>query len=284
MIARTAKRPGDARHRVGAQPRNAFIPIEPDGLGIERRLEASWQWPEARECDLGQARVRAIQRIDARVDRLVILHEPVEPPALPEPGEMNMAIEERNARAVGTEPEIFEVVAVARIREFRVDSQAIGQVSPVRQCRQTSIAAREIVAGQVVGVELAAAALGQVTVFGAETETAPREQEWRQGQVVVRRKIEVIGNADLESALVGIAERRKQESGLACIAHRKGDHGRVEDRDSLEVDPDVAARALLRFLVDVDRRGPQLPVGIARRAGREAHFLELELAVRGHLQ
>ena len=35
VIARTAKRPGDARHRVGAQPRDAFIPIEPDGLGIE---------------------------------------------------------------------------------------------------------------------------------------------------------------------------------------------------------------------------------------------------------
>ena len=98
-----------------------------------------------------------------------------------------MAIEECNARAVGTEPEIFEVVAVARIREFCVNSQAIGQVSPVRQCRQTSIAAREIVAGQVVGIELAAASLGQVTVFGAEAEAAPREQEWRQGQVVQPR-------------------------------------------------------------------------------------------------
>ena len=197
---------------------------------------------------------------------------------------MDVAVEESDARAVRAEPEILEVVGVAHVGEVRLKPQPVREIGAMPERRQPPVVAREVVARQVVVVELAAAALRQVAVVNADSEAAARKQERRERQVVVRREVVVIRHADLEAALVRVPERREQEAGLAQVADRKRDDRRIEDRDALEVHADIASLALLRALVDVDAGRPQLPVGVAGRAGREAHVAHLDLALVRHLE
>src|SRR4029453_11810304 len=121
MVTGPADRPGDARRRVDAKSRHALVALEPDGLSVERGLEAAVHRPEPRERNLRQARVRAVKRVDAEVDGLEVLHLAVEPPACAEPREVDEPVEEGDARAVGPEAEILEVAAVARVRQGGVD-------------------------------------------------------------------------------------------------------------------------------------------------------------------
>ena len=105
VVARPACRPGDARHDIGAQSRRAGLTLEPRRLRIQRSRESARDRPEPGKGDLRQPRVGPFERIDADVDRLEILDPAVEPPALSEPGEVDVAVVEGDARAVGPEAE-----------------------------------------------------------------------------------------------------------------------------------------------------------------------------------
>ncbi len=202
----------------------------------------------------------------------------------PSQASRRLRFEEHDAGPIGTEAEVLEVPAVAHVREVGVEAEPVREVGPVHERRVPAVLARQVVAGQVVGVELAAAALRQIAEVRAGAEATTRKQEGRERQVVVRREVEVVGHAQLEAALVRVAERREQEAGLAGRPDGKRDHRRVEDRDALEVDADVATPALLRTLVDLDARSAQLPVRAAHRAGREAHAGEVQVALARHLE
>ena len=222
--------------------------------------------------------------IDRQVDHLEVLHPAVEPPAVAEPREVRLAIEEGDARAIRPEAEVLEIAAVARVREIRVEAQPIGDIGAVRERRQPPVTVGEVVARQVVRVDLAATPFGQVAILDADAEAAPRQQERRQRQVVIRREVEVVRHAELEAALVGVPERREQEAGLAPVPDRERDHGREEDRYAFEVDAHVSPLALLRLLVDLDLGSPQFPVRVAGGAGREADLRQPQRAVTAHLE
>jgi hypothetical protein len=115
-------------------------------------------------------------------------------------------------------------------------------------------------------------------------ETAPRQQLRRQSQVVVRRQVEVIGNAQFESALVRGSERREQEPGLARVTDREGDQRRIENRHAFQFDTDITALPLLAALIDVDRGSMQEPVVGADRAGGEADLPQLYFTGRGQAE
>ena len=125
MIAGAAQRPGDLRRRVGAKAGDARIALEPHGFGVEGGFESARHGPEPREGELRQARVRPVERVHREVDGLEVLHFAVEPPALAEPGEVDVAVEERDARAVRAEPEILEVIGVAHVGEVRLKPQPV---------------------------------------------------------------------------------------------------------------------------------------------------------------
>ena len=184
----------------------------------------------------------------------------------------------------GPEAEVLEITAVARVCEIRIEPQAVREIRLVRDRRQAAVAVGEVVAGEVIRADLSLAAFGQVAVIDAHAEAAAREEEGRQRQVVIGREVVVVRDADLEAALVGVAERREQEAGLARIADRERDHRGVEDRHALEVNPHIAALALLRLLVDLDAGRAHFPVGVAGRAGREADLRKLELACVVHFE
>jgi hypothetical protein len=278
-----AHRPREPRREVEAQAGDADVAFEPDGFRVERRRKAGRaQRPAAREGELRQPRIRPCGRVHGAIDGLEVLHAAVEAPAGPEPGQAQEAVEVGDAGAIRSQPEILEVQPVARIGEVRVEAQPVGEVGAVRERAQPAIAARHVVARQEPVGDLAAAAPGQVAELGVDPCAAPREKERLQRHVVVRREVEVVGQADLEAALVRVAERREQEAGLARVADREGDDRRVQDRHALERHAHVAAAALLRTLVDVHGRGAQEPVAVAGRAGREADCLEREVAARRH--
>jgi hypothetical protein len=53
---------------------------------------------------------------------------PSETPALAAPGEVDIAVEERCARAIGAEPEILEITGVACVGQVSLDPQPVGKI------------------------------------------------------------------------------------------------------------------------------------------------------------
>ena len=156
--------PGRARLEVPAGPRSgqamrgkasARRPVTPSSRSNQtvsasneaRARRGSGQGPVNASCGRREYGRSADRR---QVDGLEILHAAVEAPATAEPGEMQVAVQERHAGAVGSEAEVLEIAAVARVGEVRVEAQPVGEVGAVRERREPAVRRREVVARQVV--------------------------------------------------------------------------------------------------------------------------------------
>src|SRR4029077_20505385 len=88
---------------------------------------------------------------------------------------------------------------------------------------------------KLLGVQLAAVVLPQVTKLLGDLRSALLHVARRERQVVVGGEVDVVRNGELEPALSGHAGRRREESRFSLIVEREIDRGRRDHVYSLEV-------------------------------------------------
>ncbi len=121
----------------------------------------------------------------------------------------------------------------------------------------------------------------KIAKLRAQLYAAIRQQLRSCGEIVVRREIEIVGHREFDAAARRVTASRKEKSGLALGADRKGNYRRIENRNALEVEPHVASDAAVFDGVEVDAPRVQHPVVIADRAGGECNVLQLRARVLG---
>ena len=151
----------------------------------------------------------------------------------------------------------------------------VAYVTPVDE---TAIAVAQLVIGQVHRLDAAALVGPEITKLRVELEAAVAEDAGSERQVIVGREVEVVGCREFDTAAVGHAEIGKQESRFALRTQRKRDPRRVEDRNPLEVQADVAAGAIAIGDIKVDIVRREHPVLVAHGTGRVLDLVERDLA------
>ena len=127
-------------------------------------------------------------------------------------------------------------------------------------------AARHAVVRQPEQIERAPVTRVQVAVLQVQPQTPARGHQRRDGGVLIRCDVPVVGQRQLETALAVEVEARWQEPGLAGVAQREAQIGGGQDGHPLEPDHRVAGGALVGLHVHVDAAGLERPVGFSRLA------------------
>ncbi len=135
------------------------------------------------------------------------------------------------------------------------------------------------VARQVFAVEFAAAARQEVAELAHQHHAAVGEDPRCQGGIHLRGDIPVKGREHFKAVAVGIAEARKQETGLAFVTQREGGVGGIEYRHALDAEHHVPGFPPVVFVIERDLAGRQVPEIIFRIAGAVVHFGEFRFAL-----
>ena len=135
-----------------------------------------------------------------------------------------------------------------------------------RQC--PTMVARLAIFRHVLGPRLAAEILLQITQLAADLQPACGHQARRDGGVVVRRDVPVIGDEDLRAGAVREPEHRRQETGLADTLERELVARQVEHRVLATSQYGcVSSNSLVGVLVDLDVVGLKQPIRVVEVAG-----------------
>src|SRR5690606_9769046 len=111
----------------------------------------------------------------------------------------------------------------------------------------------------------------QIAEFGTEHVSALADDAGHQRQVVVGRQVEVVGQLEVDAAVVGPADGGQKEARLAPVVDGELAPRYVEQGHAEEVEGGTAGGADALLLVDVDAAGSQLPVRVIDVAGGKAH-------------
>ena len=131
------------------------------------------------------------------------------------------------------------------------------------------------VAGQILGVDNAAARGAQIAVFAAHHDAALAQKSRRESGVHLGRDIPVIGRAEFKAVAPGVAIARREEAALALIAQGKGEIRRIKDRDRLEAHHHMAGAAPVFAVIQINAPGiepPELGAGRAGGVTRRRHL------------
>ena len=129
-----------------------------------------------------------------------------------------------------------------------------------------------VIVRHVFQVDLAGAARHQISELAGQHRAAVAVDARIQRGVVVRRQVQVIRRAHLETGAAGVADGRIQEAALAPVVDRKAEIRQVQEGHVAQPHGGVARHAHARFLVDGDRLGAKLPQVMA----------DIASGIRGH--
>ena len=128
------------------------------------------------------------------------------------------------------------------------------------------------------------AACGEIAKLAAEHQPALAQIARRQGGIVVRRKIEIIRNAEIEAIAFRQPETRIQQAALARIVERETQVRRIQHRHIADTDGRVVRLADIGFAIDIHRVGADFPLAVGWIAGRIGDpAIGLLLALDGRL-
>ena len=88
----------------------------------------------------------------------------------------------------------------------------------------------QIIARQVFEFDMSREARLQIAVLTAEHGAAVGHDPRRNGRILIRSNVPVVGDPRVETRLVRRTIRGRQESGLAFVANGKGDVRKIENR------------------------------------------------------
>ena len=182
----------------------------------------------------------------------------------------------RNAGDAQRTAEVFEVLVVRNLAKIHRVAPAVGEQRLVVVGNQVAIVVHPVVVGQVFALQYAVAGISEIAKFATHLQAARRQQSRRQSRVVILGNVPVIGDAQLIAAPACAADLRRQDAGFAGIADGKRQVRRIENRDTLETQLEVAGLAHARPGIQFDIAGFDDPVVGFRRTGRVADVGKLQ--------
>ncbi len=153
----------------------------------------------------------------------------------------------------------------------------------MREIDVAALGVRVFVITHVLAVELALALAPQVAHAAAELGAALAHVARDQGGVIVRRQVQVERGAQVEAGVVGLAEDRRQEAGVALAIDGELEVRQPQDRQVLEPQRGIVGVAHALVLVQLDTAGLEQPGLGVRRAGGIADAAEMGPARARHL-
>ncbi len=185
----------------------------------------------------------------------------------------------RNTGNAETATQVFVVLTVGHLAEIDLVSPATTKQRLVIEMKSLSRCIDDVIIWQIIDVDGAAVALGQIPEFGRDLQATTRQQTRRDRCVIVGRNIPVPGYPQLVAAAAGTANFRCQQTGLARIADRKRQVRGVEYRYALEFEFDAPGCSDTLLCVEFDGSALHQPVFGLGRAGCVADPVKNQHAV-----
>ncbi len=209
-VTRAAARPAYFRRQVQSHARGADPAQKIDGFTVEQEFESAVvDRVQRARLHPRNPGVRAIRSVHGGVDGLEVLQLPANAPRIVVVQHLRAAFQESYAGLLRSHGEALEVIGVAYAGDVRIKTQAMLDVGDVGVAHIAAIVVLLLVVGQKCRVELAMRTRRQITEILRQLHAARRQQAGRDGQVVVRREVEVVGHFCIEAVAAGVAEARE---------------------------------------------------------------------------
>ncbi len=266
------RQPG--RQIVAAAGR-AVVVVEQHRLGGKADAQPVGQRAVVAEHRARQAAERLGAVGDGRVGDVPVVREDAGGPVVATAAQADAAFDQAGAGAEQGVAEILEITVVGDVLD-------VGQQPPVRAehalvtpAEVAAVAVGEIVVGQPVAFELAAMAFAQVAELRAQHHAATAQHAGVEGGIVVRREVEVIRHAQVNAALVVVAEAGIQEAAATALVDGEAGVGQPQHRHPAQPQGGVAHAAHARLAVQVHGLRAQRPTAPAGIAGAVVHRLQI---------
>ena len=252
------------------------VVVELGVVGLEQQVGV--EVPLRRGADDGQLRQLAVGPCaDVRVDGLVPFHpqpgEPTVPQVVHLPGLGQVGgLGDLQRRGV----QVAEIAVIGNVGEADGGPPALLEQAALLHREQPAVPvlAGVVLSVLVVPVQPAAAnhpvagAAAQIARLQAGEQALVGDMAGGEGEVVMGRQVEVVGQGEIDRATGGAAaaDLRPQEPGLAAPVDGELQVGGVGDRDALYLDGRVAGRAGAGFEIQLQGFRPQRPLPLPGRA------------------